>query len=81
MLYFMQAGHQFYFTTPYLLSLDPLIWSSTLFGDFSNGSIIPLSFPLPLPFLLLPIVSSKPAFFFLLVTTSRLFTFSAVLGL
>ena len=74
----MQAGHQFYFTTPNLLSLDPLIWSSTSLGDFSNGSIIPLSFPLPLPSLFLPIILSKPASFFLLLTTPRLSFFSAV---
>ena len=80
MLYFMQAGHQFYLATPYLLSLDPLIWSSTLFGDFSNGSIIPLSFPLPLSSLCLPIILSKPASFFLLFTTSRLSFCSAVFG-
>ena len=80
MLYFMQAGHQFYFTTPKLLSLDPLIWSSTLLGDFSNGSIIPPSLPLPLLSLFLPIILSKPASHFLLFTTSRLSFFSAVVG-
>ena len=74
----MQAGHQFFFTTPNLLSLDPLIWSSTLLGDFSNGSILPL--PLPLPSLFLPIILLKPASFLLLCTNSRLSFFSAGFG-